>query len=425
MKTVKILPIDPIKGEIFEIASNDVSYFTHGFFKYPCKFIPQIPRWAIKKYTKKGDVILDPFIGSGTTAVEAVLLNRNALGVDFDELSKLLSKVKTKQYSKQNIRNLKKSIVFFESNEFKTINLSIEYPNIKNLFHWFSEENAKQLLLLKNSIFTKYGKEEMSTERDFLLVVFASIIRKSSKADDVSPKPYVSRKIKKKTFIPYNLFIKNLKTYVKELENKKYFVTGTYVHIGDDARLFTNKRKINCVDLAITSPPYINAFDYVRSLRLENVWLGFSSDSLLLQKKKKQIGTESISSSIYKNALKKTGIKSLDKDIEKIFKVDKKRAHIVYEFFLDMEKNIQQVEKMLKSGGHYIIVVGNSEIRGIQINTTDYLIKIAERNGFVLKNKFAYLIKNRYLRIPRSGRGGLIKHDWVVDIEKHTYGKKR
>ncbi|GAI65592.1 unnamed protein product, partial [marine sediment metagenome] len=58
------------------------------------KFIPLVPKWAILKYTKPKDFVLDPFAGSGTTIVEAVLLQRNALGVEFDKLSQLLCKTK-------------------------------------------------------------------------------------------------------------------------------------------------------------------------------------------------------------------------------------------------------------------------------------------------------------------------------------------
>jgi len=46
------------------------------------------------------------------------------------------------------------------------------------------------------------------------------------------------------------------------------------------------------------------------------------------------------------------------------------------------------------------------------------LLEIAKINGFDLENMFSYVIKNRYLRIPRSGKGGLIKKDWIIDLVK-------
>lgn len=77
---VKEIPEKIDFNATLEIISNDVSYFTHGFFKYPCKFIPHVPRWAILKYSKPYDLVLDPFAGSGTALVEAVCLNEMQLG---------------------------------------------------------------------------------------------------------------------------------------------------------------------------------------------------------------------------------------------------------------------------------------------------------------------------------------------------------
>ena len=168
----------------------------------------------------------------------------------------------------------------------------------------------------------------------------------------------------------------------------------------------------------MTSPPYINAFDYVRSLRLENAWLGFYGDNNIIEVKKRQIGTETISSKKYIHKKPFFGLDKLDILISKIYKVDKKRAYVVYQFFIDMEENIKQIHKLLKTDSHYIVVVGDSNIRSINVDTHNILIDIAKKNGFDLKNLFSYVIKNRYLRIPRKGRGGLIKKDWVIDLVK-------
>ena len=107
-----------------EIISNDINYFTHGFFKYPCKFIPHIPRWAIIKYTEPGDFVLDSFAGSGTTLVEAIVHERIGLGVDFDRFSQLLCKTKTTLLTNNQINYLQtiKDKLFYDHTVKKILN---------------------------------------------------------------------------------------------------------------------------------------------------------------------------------------------------------------------------------------------------------------------------------------------------------------
>ena len=407
------IPKNVVKNTVLEITSRDVGYFTHSFFKYPCKFIPQVPRWAIEKYTKENDLVLDCFAGSGTTLVESVLLNRNALGVDFDKLSQLLCITKTKILSDKEILEIRKNLnsIFKKSNQ-----SNVTLPDLHNIEHWFSKEAINELCVLKINI----DKETNTNIKNFLLVCFASIIKKVSNADENSPKPYVSTRFPKKKYAVKELFMKSVNNYLNSFETYKGQPLGNTKIIAEDARKINNKEFKNKVDLAVTSPPYINAFDYVRSLRLENAWLNYFGDTNISEIKKKQIGTESISAAVYKETLIVTGIKSLDAITKKIYLVDKKRAYVVSKYFKDMAENINAVRVVLKDNAHYIIVVGNSVIRDIEVPTHKILIEIAEKNGFHLENVFSYIIKNRYLRIPRADRGGLIKYDWIIDLKKNN-----
>ena len=60
-------------GQSFLFISYDQSILTHGLHKYPAKFFPELPRWFINRYSKMNDIVLDPFSGSGTTNVEALI----------------------------------------------------------------------------------------------------------------------------------------------------------------------------------------------------------------------------------------------------------------------------------------------------------------------------------------------------------------
>lgn len=405
-------------NSIVEITTNKVNYFTHGFFKYPCKFIPQIPKWAILKYTKKGDLVLDPFAGSGTTLVEAVINGRKGLAVDFDKLSQLLCKSKTMILTRKQINKVRD----MQSHLFDKGDLNGFSPDLHNTHHWFPEENINDLLTLKSNIEHVYKETKDEQIYNFLLVCFASIIKKCSFADDVSPKPYVSTRIKKIPLSVKKTFNKTINTYLDFIEQYSDKKAEECIILAEDARDIHAPKYNGKVDLAITSPPYINAFDYVRSLRLENAWLGFYGDTNIINIKRKQVGSEYISSKIYTQKIQKTSINKLDTIIDSIRKKDKKRAYIVWKFFNDMGKNFSEVNRLLKKGGHYIIVIGNSKIRGINIPTHELFIEIAEKKGYKVMNVFSYVIRNRYIRIPRSGQGGYIDRDWVIDFKK-TNGK--
>lgn len=76
---------------------KDTSYITHGYYTYPAKFIPQLASRLIKEYSNENDIIIDPFMGSGTTIVEAIVNNRIGIGNDINEIAYLLANVKPLQ----------------------------------------------------------------------------------------------------------------------------------------------------------------------------------------------------------------------------------------------------------------------------------------------------------------------------------------
>jgi len=71
-----------------------VTGFTHDFYNYPARFSPILIREIISQYTDPGDLVLDPFMGGGTTLIEAKLLNRESIGFDISTLSSFVTNVK-------------------------------------------------------------------------------------------------------------------------------------------------------------------------------------------------------------------------------------------------------------------------------------------------------------------------------------------
>jgi len=417
------IPSKPKNGDTFLIKASGVSSSTHGIFKYPCKFIPHIPRWFIKNYasekTKKYGV-LDPFMGSGTTLVEASLLGYPSYGVDIDPLSKLLSTVKTTPLSSKDFSIIDDFFSNYQVSIKKTDQLKNKInsyiPDKDLISYWFSESNIKDLAFIRFLIHSNFHKFRNRKVKDFLEIVLVSIIRKVSKADNQSPKPYISTKIKKDHVIVFDEFLKNLLKYIDAVKDFSKNYKSKVKIIGFDARKI-DKKSLNLekISLAMTSPPYINAFDYVRSLKLENFWLDDFDRKKLNELYDHQIGSEKVKTF---NEIPIYGLKELDEVLSKIYSLDKKRAWVTFKYFQAMKENLKSVYDCLHKGGFYCIVVGNSRIRGFEVDTSSILLKIAKGLGYKKRVNFSYVIRNRYLRIPRSGRGGFIPKDYILVLEK-------
>jgi len=409
-----------IHDQEFELLTNDVSYLTHTIHKYPSKFIPQIPRWAIRKYLGKSSngYIYDPMCGSGTTLLEALLHGHNSVGVDIDPLACLISKVKVTLI---NPKILDK--IFFDiKNKIARRKKGKFLPKIENLDHWFTDETKKKLSIIRDII------DEYKDERnvyDFLIIVFSSIIRKASNADNQSQKTYVSHNVIKNLPDPNLLFLHRLKKYSNEIKklSESYTKTRHFVFNTDTRKIQSEIKKIrkDSFDLAITSPPYIKAIDYIYTNMAEYFWIGdifgMYTKAQQNEHKRNYIGTKQVYSNEYNSNLK-PGINEVDVVIQKIKKKNVKFGYITSKFFEDIQTNLKSTFEILKPNSHYIMVVGNCSVAGIDVPVDKLVSQLAKVEGFTLKNNFSYVIRNRYMRFPRQGRGGLITHDIVLDFSK-------
>jgi len=86
---------------------DPVAGLTHSFYRYPARFSPLFARAIIKTFTQPGDLILDPFMGGGTSLVEALALGRIAIGTDINELSVFISRVKTTIFSRNELTQVR------------------------------------------------------------------------------------------------------------------------------------------------------------------------------------------------------------------------------------------------------------------------------------------------------------------------------
>jgi hypothetical protein len=82
-------------------SKKSVAGLTHNFYHYPARMLPELARELILQYSRPNDIVLDPFMGGGTSIVEAVASGRRAVGIDVNPLAVFLTYAKTTPLSTQ------------------------------------------------------------------------------------------------------------------------------------------------------------------------------------------------------------------------------------------------------------------------------------------------------------------------------------
>lgn len=401
------------QGQNFVFIGHEQTYLTHGLHKYPAKFFPELPKWLIERYSKKGDYILDPFSGSGTTNLESLMLERNSIGIDVDPFAKFLSKVKT---TKINIKQLKlmQSQIFESLLSYSNIHIDEDdIPKFPYIEHWFKRHVILELAYIKKTILALNTTKNI---KKFYLLCFSSIIREVSNASNECTRTVIRKQYINdiKPLGVLQIFYDKILFNILKYEHFHYLrPKGIKTKFPDNMDAKNIKIPEGSIDLALTSPPYINAVDYPRTHQLELYWLGFYSNSLA-DLKKKHIGTENVYLKDYKT-LNLIGIKSLDRKLTKVFKVDPRRSYIAYKYFIDMSCNLKQVYKSLKKNGRYVIIVGNNNIRGEVFENWKYLSELAKTVGFSEETHFSSEIIRHFMRFNTKDK---IKKDWVIILRK-------
>ena len=398
-------------GQLYGIRlSNTTVDMTHGLHRFPAKFIPQIPRWALREFGTPRMSVLDPFMGSGTTLVEAMLRPGLVRGCDVDPLARLISRAKTDAPDPERIALLANSVRARWRGPAKR--LTVPMPGVTNFDHWFSQETWGLLQSLLNTLLDLDATE---SERRFLLAVFSSILRRVSNADDQSQKTYVSgTRLKTPPPVPATFWraLEKATVGLRALVLAKH--ADSKVSIDDAADAVHTRLRDASVDLIVTSPPYLESLDYMYNAMLEYFWLGsyvgVPDRDALNELRRSQIGSRRPHS-------------RCDLPSPLIGHVDpqnlpgwRKAGALAY--FAHMAAHFEEAARCLRGDGRYVLVVGNSQTRMATVPVHDCLTRLAASCGLALEKAFAYRVRRHYMKFPRMGRGGIILLDWVIVLRR-------
>jgi DNA modification methylase len=262
----------------WDFTDEDTSYLTHDVHPYPAKFIPQIPGHLIANLSLRGDLVLDPFCGSGTTAFEAVRMGRRALCIDANLIGILVGRAKTSRLDKsalQSLRALHSTLLSHLSHLPKSAADLLDQvqqfvPPIPNIDKWFSIESRSELALIRSNI----QWLDSQTARDIAYVAMSKIVTRVSFQD--SETRYASNPKKIEVGETIRAFLNALEEVVTDVVRSAPELTYGVARFEcrDTRNLPEEEYPSESVDLVITSPPYGNANDYHLYHRFRLFWLG-------------------------------------------------------------------------------------------------------------------------------------------------------
>ena len=413
----------------WDFSGENTKEYSHCFHTYPAMMIPQVARELINRYKNKDTkLIFDPYMGSGTTLVEAKLAGINSIGTDLNPLARLITKVKTEKLKTEEIDEIKEKISLFKKNifekEFNINKTNVFIPEFSIRDNWFNLVTLKELGLIKNFI----ENIKNLKIRNFFLIAFTEIIRLVSYTRNGEFKLYSIESKKKETFNPdtFKIFLEKLNENYNGLKKYNSKISDTVnTKIYDFNTIFgipNNILKNESVDLIVTSPPYGDSkttVAYGQFSRLANEWLGFNDsarlDSLLMGGKKSK-ETFRFKFQLLDNILDK--IKQNDE------KKSKKRELEVISFYKDYKKSISNVSKVVKKNGIVCYVVGNRRVNDMELPTDEITKFFFEENGFKHIETIVRNIPNKRMPLktsPSNQSGKIVKtmnFEYIVIMKK-------
>lgn len=403
---------------------------THYLHSYPAKLLPQIAHFflAASTLTSVDDVVLDPFGGTGTVALETVLSGRRAYFADSNPLARLIAAVKTTCVAPEDVEaTLTKIRLRYKASR------SSQAPDVVNIAYWYHVKDVRALARLRGAI----ELETSGALRDFFWVAFSAAARRLSRAD-----PRFSVPVRRKEPVDaaaaqtepgsqnvWGAFEQRVYANLVRLRSFAELRPNPPVAqcVGIDARQLiapatdTDSDQValpdGSVGLVITSPPYAGAQKYIRASGLSLGWLGLTPGSNLRSYERETIGREHLTKQEAAN-LDVPDVLDARAFVQLIARENKSRAAILATYLREMEIALGEAVRVLRPGGHIVLVIGDNQVLGHRFKSSRYLTQILLSFGLVRKLSLVDDIKSRGLMTKRAPSSGIITAEYVILFEK-------
>lgn len=352
-----------------------------------------------------GSLILDPMAGSGTVLRASAEQGHEGLGFDLDPLAVLMAKVWTTHVKSEELCDEACRVAAqAQAMRFEDISLpwiDEDEETGKFVEYWFGSQQRSGLRRIAHVLRDTHGPVG-----DALRIALSKTIitkdRGASLARDVShSRPHRVRD--DNDFEVFEQFLRSTRRLAKLLGEQR--LPGTVEVQNGDARKLVNVDTA-LADGAITSPPYLNAIDYMRGHRMSLIWFGYSLGELRTIRSK-SIGSERAPQPGADLPLAELlvsplgSLASLPRDVRRM--IDR--------YVLDLLGMMTELHRVLRPSGKAILVIGNSTLRGVFVKNAAMVAAIAERVGFELIQETERELppSRRYLPPPKGSGASLLE----------------
>lgn len=381
----------------------------HNWFTYPAGFSYKAVESSIRHHEiKQGQVIYDPFMGSGTTNLVAKKLAINSYGVEAHPFVFRIAKTKMNwEINRDEIAHALRSIESQVKRQKQSFNgtyiqkfLGTEFPEL--VLKCYESSTLLDLLFIRNAIAQSNFSEGI---KDLFFVGLTSILRQVSTA--ATGWPYIAPNKQKTTSLNKNAIYEFSRQIKKMVDDIQLTISeaipsfrDSHHHIYNaDSRYTQNLIPSSSIDHVFTSPPYLNNFDYADRTRLELYFWGEAKNWSDISESIRTKLITSATTQISRDDPRYNLSESLQEFCPDVFDFLKRAVmrlseirltrggkksydHLVSGYFNDMFLIISEVYRVLKPNTKAVLVLGDSAPYGVHIPTDDLIGKIGLGIGF-------------------------------------------
>jgi len=272
----------------------------------------------------------------------------------------ILFPAKSNHYTTEEIQSIKKFIseiqpqsnndLFSQNNIILKNENKISIPDFPNRNHWFQENVSYELAILKKKI----DDIENKNIKNLLYCAFSKIIVKVSNQD--SEVRYSAKKKNHSDGIVFSSFIDTVSNYLQVLNTKEHLIIGKAEVYNGDTYEVLKKLSENHFDFVITSPPYINTFDYYLYHKQRMFWLGYDHRPV----RQKEIGNH--------------------------HRIDTKKFEVAKSEYIDsMTQIINELSRVSKPNSYFVMIIGDGIVDGTTIDMSQVIAEICEYSNYSIE----------------------------------------